>query len=61
MDMSNAAWRKSTYSNESGSNCVELAATTSLLAVRDSQAPQAGYLLLTRDQFAHLSAAIKAL
>ncbi len=34
---SRAAWRKSSYSNGSGGNCIEVAATPPHVAVRDSR------------------------
>jgi hypothetical protein len=44
MDMSGAVWRKSSYSGANGGNCVEVAAATRTVAVRDSKDP-AGPLL----------------
>jgi uncharacterized protein DUF397 len=35
-DTSRAAWRKSSYSNGSGGDCVEVAASPPLVSVRDS-------------------------
>jgi hypothetical protein len=35
-DPSRAAWRKSSYSNGSGGDCVEVAATPPQVSVRDS-------------------------
>lgn len=42
-------WRKSSYSGGAGSNgnCVEVALTASVVAVRDSKAPDAGALTLS--------------
>jgi hypothetical protein len=37
MDMTRAAWRKSSYSSDSGGNCVEVATAGPLVAVRDSK------------------------
>jgi hypothetical protein len=40
MDLSNATWRKSSYSGGNGGNCVEVAALPdNSLAVRDSKDP----------------------
>ncbi|MFF1722251.1 DUF397 domain-containing protein [Streptomyces sviceus] len=36
-DLSNAHWRKSSYSNGDGGNCVEVADTLDLVPVRDSK------------------------
>lgn len=41
MDLTRAAWRKSSYSS-GGSNCVEVANMTSIVAVRDSKNPAGG-------------------
>nr|WP_301176411.1 DUF397 domain-containing protein [Actinomadura geliboluensis] len=41
-------WRKSTHSGSNGGNCVELAAVTGAVAVRDSKDPDGPVLLLTR-------------
>lgn len=51
MDLSNAQWRKSSYSSGSGSNgdCVEVALASPAVAVRDSKAPAAGALILPAD------------
>jgi hypothetical protein len=53
MDLTDAKWRKSSYSGPNGGNCVELAdvaGTTgaSVVAVRDSKDPDGPVLLLTR-------------
>lgn len=47
-DLSNARWRKSSYSNGDGGNCVEVAdGTPGLVPVRDSKlAPDGGPVLL---------------
>jgi hypothetical protein len=34
------AWRKSSYSGSNGGNCIEVAATTRAVAVRDSKDPE---------------------
>jgi hypothetical protein len=48
VDLTNAQWRKSSYSGGSGSNgnCVEVAHIDSAVAIRDSKAPAAGALTL---------------
>ena len=38
MDM-NLQWRKATYSSSNGGNCVEVAAASRTIAVRDSKNP----------------------
>jgi hypothetical protein len=37
MDLSTAAWRKSSYSGADGGNCVEVGAALRVVAVRDSK------------------------
>ncbi|MGI5205091.1 DUF397 domain-containing protein [Spirillospora sp. CA-108201] len=49
----NIHWRKSTRSEDHG-NCVELARLPHAIGVRDSKAPGAGHLTLTRHAFADL-------
>ncbi|GGT69972.1 DUF397 domain-containing protein [Actinomadura citrea] len=50
MDLTDAKWRRSSYSGSNGGNCVELAETVaaSVVAVRDSKDPHGPVLLLTR-------------
>ncbi|MGA5039535.1 DUF397 domain-containing protein [Streptomyces capoamus] len=46
IDLSNVTWRKSSYSNSDGGNCVEVADTApSLVPVRDSKDPARGTLV----------------
>jgi hypothetical protein len=46
IDLSNLTWRKSSYSNSDGGQCLEVAADIpSLVPVRDSKAPDRGALL----------------
>ncbi|XNL82889.1 DUF397 domain-containing protein [Actinomadura madurae] len=52
-------WRKSSRSNASGEECVEVAALAEGRGVRDSKAPDAGYLALTTEGFARLLARVK--
>ncbi|MEV5653034.1 DUF397 domain-containing protein [Nocardia sp. NPDC052254] len=48
--LSDAAWRKSTFSNPSG-NCVELAdLSNGLVAVRNSRDPEGAVLVYTRPE-----------
>jgi uncharacterized protein DUF397 len=49
VDQDGATWRKSTYSNGSGGNCVEVTDLPSGRAVRDSKHPQGPILVFTRD------------
>jgi len=46
-DLSTARWRKSSYSNGSGGDCVEVAhAVAGVVPVRDSKVPNGPMLLL---------------
>jgi Domain of unknown function (DUF397) len=49
VDPQGATWRKSTYSNGSGGNCVEVADLPDGRAVRDSRHPQGPVLVFTTD------------
>ncbi|MFF0227924.1 DUF397 domain-containing protein [Streptomyces sp. NPDC004629] len=40
--MSTFTWRKSSYSGNTGGECVEVADLNALVAVRDSKNPEAG-------------------
>ncbi|MFF2185272.1 DUF397 domain-containing protein [Streptomyces sp. NPDC058155] len=47
-DLSGANWRKSSYSNSDGGNCVEVApGHPGIVPVRDSKTPTGPVLLLT--------------
>lgn len=39
-ELTEAQWRKSTYSGDQGGDCVEIAALPSTIAIRDSKNPQ---------------------
>jgi hypothetical protein len=53
IDLSNISWRKSSYSNTDGGECVEVAAgLPSLVPVRDSKAPSRGTLLFEASAWA---------
>ncbi|MFS2292501.1 MAG: DUF397 domain-containing protein [Actinomadura sp.] len=47
-------WRKSSHSGANGGECVEVADLNGRIGVRDSKAPEAGHLTLTRRNFAAL-------
>ncbi|SNR42915.1 DUF397 domain-containing protein [Actinomadura mexicana] len=48
MDLTDAKWRRSSYSGSNGGNCVELADVAgAVVAVRDSKDPDGPVLLLT--------------
>ncbi|WP_284745937.1 DUF397 domain-containing protein [Amycolatopsis sp. RTGN1] len=45
--VSEAAWRKSSYSGEGGNECVEVAPFGDGAAVRDSKNPRGGFVVLS--------------
>jgi hypothetical protein len=52
VDLSRAVWHKSTFSNGSGGNCVEVARNLpGIVAIRDSKHPDGGVLAVTREQW----------
>ncbi|MET9137351.1 DUF397 domain-containing protein [Streptomyces parvulus] len=53
IDLSTITWRKSSYSNPDGGNCLEVAhGIPSLVPVRDSKAPALGALLFAAPAWA---------
>ena len=67
MDLSGAAWRKSTYSGGNGGQCVEVAAITShpgspetICAVRDSKKPEGPVLAFSPRQWRTFAGRVKA-
>lgn len=59
MDLTTATWRKSSHSGGTGGECVELASAAGVVAVRDSKDPDGPKLVVGRDEFANLMAALK--
>ncbi|WP_327067263.1 DUF397 domain-containing protein [Kitasatospora sp. NBC_01302] len=60
-DLSNATWRKASYSGGGGSNCVEVAAGfTGVAPVRDSKDPAGPALVFPADSFAAFVGELKA-
>jgi hypothetical protein len=59
MDLSTAAWRKSSYSAGNGS-CVEVASHSPAVAVRDSKNPTGPALIVSPLAWRSFLAAIKA-
>ncbi|QFG24757.1 DUF397 domain-containing protein [Actinomadura sp. WMMB 499] len=53
-------WRKSSHSDTSGNECVEVADLAVGLGVRDSKNPEGGHLTVSRRTFATLLSRIKA-
>ncbi|WP_330258710.1 DUF397 domain-containing protein [Streptomyces murinus] len=59
-DLSDALWFKSSYSNESGGNCVEVANNVpGVVPVRDCKVPDGPALLLTATAWAPFVASLK--
>lgn len=61
MDLSTAKWRKSSRSGDNGGHCIEVASTSSAVALRDSKNPNGGYILVNREDFRRFTAALKQL
>ncbi|TDC66947.1 DUF397 domain-containing protein [Actinomadura sp. GC306] len=59
MDLSTAAWRKSSRSSNNGGDCVELARISGIVAIRDSKNPHGPKLHLTLHDFRNLSQSLK--
>jgi hypothetical protein len=61
-DLSRAVWHKSTFSNGSGGNCVEVARNLpAIVAVRDSKDHGTGPVLsFTKDEWSAFVAGVKA-
>jgi hypothetical protein len=61
IDLSGAAWRKSTRSSSQGQNCVEVAAgLPGIVAVRDSKHPAGPPLIVTPRNWTAFIRAVKA-
>ncbi|QXJ24528.1 DUF397 domain-containing protein [Actinomadura graeca] len=60
LDPSLLCWRRSTYSDSSGGNCVEVARAALDLAVRDSKDPDGARLRVGRRAFEALLGEIRA-
>ncbi|WP_406007178.1 DUF397 domain-containing protein [Streptomyces sp. NBC_00637] len=54
LDLSNVSWRKSSYSNTDGGDCLEVAddVSAALVPVRDSKDPSRGTLVFGQDAWA---------
>ncbi|MEV0784100.1 DUF397 domain-containing protein [Streptomyces sp. NPDC050423] len=61
LDLSTVTWRKSTYSNGSGGDCLEVAAgLPGLVPVRDSKRPDGPALIVHAGAWAPFVEAVKA-
>lgn len=61
MELTDARWRKSSYSNNGGASCVELASDLpgGVIAVRDSKDRQGPALIFTAGEWAAFTAGIR--
>lgn len=59
-DLSSGNWRKSTYSDSEGDNCIEVARVSTAVAVRDSTDPEGPRLAFGRAAFGALADDIRA-
>ncbi len=59
-NLTGAQWRKSSYSNGNGGDCVEVADLPSGLAVRDSKNPSGPALTFTRAAWSAWTAALRS-
>jgi hypothetical protein len=57
--MSAPAWRKSSYSGNSGGNCTEVAATGAAVLVRDSKDPDGARLAFSAKAWRAFAAKVK--
>jgi len=53
-------WRKSSYSGNSGGNCVEVGTAVHVIAVRDSKDPEGSVLAFAADTWAAFAERVKA-
>jgi hypothetical protein len=61
IDLSSVTWRKSSYSNSDGGNCLEVADNvTALVPVRDSKAPARGVLVFGAEAWGCFVAAYRS-
>ncbi|NJQ02877.1 DUF397 domain-containing protein [Streptomyces zingiberis] len=61
LDLNGAVWRKSSYSNQEGGNCVEVAAGfPGVVPVRDSKAPHGPALVFGAGSWAAFIAEVQA-
>ena len=60
MGVLTSAWRKSSYSNDTGGNCVEVAETPDSVLLRDTQHRELGHLDFTPETWAVFLANVKS-
>ncbi len=59
-NLTGAQWRKSSYSNGNGGNCVEVADLGTHRAVRDSKKPTGAALMFTAVAWAAFTSGVRA-
>jgi hypothetical protein len=59
LDFSSAVWRKSSRSNESGGDCVEIAKLSGTVSIRDSKHPTSDHLAVTTRAFSRFVSTLK--
>ncbi|WP_405992433.1 DUF397 domain-containing protein [Streptomyces sp. NBC_00986] len=59
IDLNGVTWRKSSYSNTSGGECVEVASNLPLVPVRDSKNPDHGTLIFGVDAWSEFVGSVK--
>ncbi|MFD0073674.1 DUF397 domain-containing protein [Streptomyces sp. NPDC127166] len=59
VDLSTVTWRKSSYSNEDGGQCLEVADHLPLVPVRDSKNPTGPALVFEADAWASFVTGVK--
>lgn len=59
-NLTGAQWRKSSYSNGNGGDCVEVADLDTHRAVRDSKKPTGAALMVTAVAWAAFTAGVRA-
>lgn len=60
VDLSRATWRKSSYSGGANTNCVEVAGTGVVVAIRDSKDPDGPELAFTPAEWKAFTRQVKA-
>jgi uncharacterized protein DUF397 len=61
VDLTSAAWHKSSYSGNNGGDCVEVAGNLpNLVAIRDSKDPEGPMLVVTPAEWRAFTAGMKA-
>ncbi|MEU8343759.1 DUF397 domain-containing protein [Actinomadura meyerae] len=61
MSPARTSWRRAARSKEDGSNCVEVAELSNIVALRDSKDPSGPRILMCRGDFRRLAETLKTL